>query len=156
MHNSVGRSGLDRPAAMRSLASIEVLTGLTSIHHVDELGLSFLVPALLVVGLPLVLMRQVLTKSSRAALWAYDILVALVILGFGLSDGLWNHTIKMIVFLSRGASRVAMAGLPFPPVGSSFHEVTGVLSFLAALVAAFFLWQFVMSFSRQTSEVVTR
>ncbi len=54
-----------------------------------------------------------------------------MILGFGLYDGLWNHTIKMVVFFLRGANRANMAGLPFPPVGSAFYEVTGVLTFIS-------------------------
>jgi hypothetical protein len=72
----------------------------------------------------------------------YIILVGLLILGFGLLDGLWNHMIKMIVFFSRGANTANMAGLPFPPVGSAFHEITGVLTFVAALFAAYFGYQF--------------
>jgi len=42
--------------AIRSLLGIEALSLLTSIHHPDELGITFLVPATLVVGLPLIFM----------------------------------------------------------------------------------------------------
>jgi len=146
----------NKTEARRSLVGIEALAILTSIHHLDELGVSFLVPALLIVGLPLVLMWWYLKKFSQAALWTYSTFVALVILGFGVSDGLWNHTIKLIVFLSRGASSDVMAGLPFPPVGSPFHEVTGVLSLIAAVIAAFFGWRFVTPLARRASGVVTQ
>jgi deazaflavin-dependent oxidoreductase (nitroreductase family) len=129
--------------ALRSLLGIEALSLLTSIHHLEEFGVSFLVPAALLVSLPLILMWWVLQQRSRAARLSYATLVTLVIVGFGLQDGLWNHTVKMAVFFLRGADRAEMAGLPFPPVGSVFHEVTGVLAFVAAIFAAYFGYQFI-------------
>jgi hypothetical protein len=137
--------------ALRSLLSIEMLSVLTSIHHLDELGIVFLVPSVLAVGLPLIFIWWFLKKGSNVARWAYSTFAALLILGFGLYDGLWNHTIKVIVFFLRGADRVRMAGLPFPPVGSVFHEVTGVLTFVAALIGAYFTYKFI-----RTSTFVTR
>jgi hypothetical protein len=70
---------------------------------------------------------------SRATRLSYATFVTLVIVGFGLLDGLWNHTVKLVVFFLLGADRANMAGLPFPPVGSVFHEVTGPLSLVAAI-----------------------
>src|SRR5262245_13031310 len=101
---------------LRSLLGIEALSLLTSIHHLDELGISFLTPAILSLSLPLVFMRWFLKKRSGGARLAYIVLVGLLILGFGLLDGLWNHNVKMIVFFSRGTNTTNMAGLPFPPV----------------------------------------
>lgn len=129
--------------ALRSLLGIEALSLLTSIHHLDQLGISFLPTAVLLVSLPLILVWWVLQQPSRAARLSYATLVTLVIVGFGLQDGLWNHTVKMAVFFMRGADRAEMAGLPFPPVGSVFHEVTGVLAFVAAIFAAYFGYQFI-------------
>jgi hypothetical protein len=137
-----------RSLAIRLLFGIEALSILTSIHHLNQLGISFLVPAVLVVGLPIVCMWWFLNALNQAARWTYGAVVALVIVGFGLGDGLWNHTIKMIVFFSRGATRAAMVGLPFPPVGSAFHEITGVLTFIAAIVAAYVGWQFMAETGR--------
>lgn len=129
--------------ALRSLVGIEALSLLTSIHHLDELGVSFLVPAVLLVSLPVFLMWWSLKHRSRVARLSYGILVTLIVLGFGLQDGLWNHTVKMTVFFLRGADRAEMAGLPFPAVGSVFHEVTGVLTFVAAIFAAYFGYQYI-------------
>jgi hypothetical protein len=97
----------------------------------------------LLVSLPVLLMWWVLRQRSRAARLGYATLVTLVILGFGLQDGLWNHTVKLAVFFLRGADRANMAGLPSPPVGSVFHEVTGVLTFVAANFARIFGYQFI-------------
>jgi hypothetical protein len=129
--------------ALRSLVGIEALSLLTSIHHLDRLDMAFLVPAVLLVGLPPILMWWCLKRRSRAARLSYGTFVALIILVFGLGDGLWNHTVKMTVFFLRGADRANMAGLPFPPVGSVFHEVTGVLAFVAVIFAAYFGYQFI-------------
>jgi len=123
---------------------------LTSIHHLDQLGISFLVPAILLVSLPPVLMVWFLKRLNRTARWTYTVFSSLMILGFGLDDGLWNHTIKMIVFSARGASRANMAGLPFPPVGSVLHEVTGVLAFVATLFAVYFGYRFLVETSHST------
>jgi len=124
------------------LLSIEAFSLLTSIHHLDQLGITFLVPAALVVGLPLIFMGWFLRTRGTVARWVYSATVALIILGFGLDDALWNHTIKMVVFFLRGANEANMAGLPFPPVGSVFHEFTGVLAFVATLFAIYFGYQF--------------
>src|SRR5262245_3891478 len=138
--------------ARQSLLSVEALALLTSIHHVDELGASFLVPGALLLSLPLIFMWWFLRAYSNVARWSYVIFVIFLILGFGLYDGLWNHTIKMMVFFARGADTASMAGLPFPPVGSVFHEVTGVLTLVAAVVAAYFAWQFATT-TRQQPEL---
>jgi hypothetical protein len=103
------------------------------------------VPALLAISLPLVFMWRFLTKRSGSACWAHIIFAALMILVFGLVDSLWNHTINMIVFFLRGANHANMAGLPFPPVGSAFHEITGVLAFVAAVLATYFGYQFMIN-----------
>ena len=140
---TVQQENIPKTYALRSLLGIEVLSLLTSIHHLDELGIIFLVPATLAVGLPLIFMGWFLRKYSNIARWAYTATVALMILGFGLIDGLWNHAIKMVVFFLHGANEGGMAELPFPLVGSVFHEVTGVLAFVATIFAVYFGYSFI-------------
>ena len=132
--------------ALLSLTSIEALAVLTSVHHLDELGIMFLGPALIVVILPLVLIWLWARKPGRPLLWAYGIYLALMILGFGLYDGFWNHTVKMSLFFLQGAHRDQITtSFPFfPPVGSTFHEVTGVLTFVVALNAAYLGYRFLV------------
>jgi hypothetical protein len=105
--------------------------------------MAFLVPAVLLVSLPPILMWWFGKRRSRAARLSYATVVALIILGFGLPDGLWNHTVKLAVFYLRGADRANMAGWPFLPVGSVFHEVIGVLTLVVAMFAAYFGYQFI-------------
>ena len=130
-----------------SFVSVEVLAVLTSVHHLDELGIILLGPALIITILPLILIWQWIRKPSRPLLWAYGIYLAFMIIGFGLYDGLFNHTIKMMVFFLHGADRNLMTkSFPFfPPVGSTFHEVTGVLTFVIALYAAFLGYRFLVT-----------
>jgi hypothetical protein len=141
----VGDSEANRSCDLRAaiLIATEALSLVTSIHHLDKLGILFLPVAVLLVGLPPLLMWWFLRQPSRAVRVTYGTLVALIIVGFGLQDGLWNHTVKMVVFFLRGADRAEMAGLPFPRVGSVFYEVTGVLTFVAAIFAAYFGYQFI-------------
>ena len=110
-------------------------------------------PAILAVSLPVVFMWWFLTTRSSVARWTYTVFAALMILGFGVVDGLWNHTIKMIVFFLRGANLANMAGLPFPPVGAAFHEVTGVLAFVATVLAAYFGYQFIANTDNLQREI---
>lgn len=130
-----------------SLVSVEALALLTSVHHLDELGIVFLGPALIITILPLVLIWQWTRKPSQSLLWTYGIYLALMILGFGLYDGFWNHTLKMSIFFLQGANRNLMTkSFPFfPPVGSTFHEVTGVLTFVVALYAAYLGYRFLVT-----------
>lgn len=72
-----------RRRAIRSLLGTEALGIITSMHHLDQLGTAYVVPAALVVGLPLVLLAWFLNSLSRIARWAYGIVVALLIVGFG-------------------------------------------------------------------------
>jgi hypothetical protein len=137
--------GLLLTYALRSLLGIESLSLITSIHHLVKLGTPFLLLALLTISLPILFMGWFLKNHKGTARWAYIITVALIILSFGLVDGLWNHTLKMIVFFLRGADDANMAGLPFPPVGSVFHEITGVLQFVTAIFGAYFGYQFVVN-----------
>jgi hypothetical protein len=132
--------------ALLSLTSIEALAVLTSVHHLDELGIMFLGPALIVVIVPLVLIWQWARKPGRPLLWAYGVYLTLMILGFGLYDGFWNHTLKISIFFLQGAHRNLMAtSFPFfPPVVSIFHEVTGVLTFLVTLYAAYQGYRFLI------------
>jgi hypothetical protein len=132
--------------ALLSLTSIEALAVLTSVHHLDELGIMFLGPALIVVIVPLVLIWQWARKPGRPLLWAYGVYLTLMILGFGLYDGFWNHTLKISIFFLQGAHRNLMAtSFPFfPPFVSIFHEVTGVLTFLVTLYAAYLGYRFLV------------
>jgi hypothetical protein len=129
-----------------SSVSVEALAVLTSVHHLDELGIMFLGPALIITILPLVLIWLWARKPGRPLLWAYGVYLALMILGFGLYDGFWNHTLKMSIFFLQGAHRNLMTtSFPFfPPVGSTFHEVTGVLTFVVALYAAYLGYRFLI------------
>jgi hypothetical protein len=132
---------------MNAIVSVELVALLTSIHHLDELGMVFLVPALILIILPLVLIWRFARKPSKFLLWSYGIFAALMVIGFGLEDGLWNHTIKIIIFFLYNSDRDLMAkSFPFfPPVGSIFHEVTGFITIVAAVFTVYFNYKFIAS-----------
>ncbi|SEC04543.1 hypothetical protein [Paenibacillus sp. GP183] len=134
-------------SAIWPLVSVELVALLTSVHHLDELGMVFLVPALIFIIVPLVLIWRFARKPSKLLLWSYGIFVALMVIGFGLQDGLLNHTINDIVFYLNNSDRGFMAESYsfFPPIGSTFHEVTGFLTFIAAIFATYFNYKFIAS-----------
>jgi hypothetical protein len=133
--------------AMWSLVSVELVAILTTIHHLDELGMVFLVPALIIIIVPPILIWRFARKPSKPLLWSYGISVILMVFGFGLQDGFLNHTINDIVFYLNNSDRGFMAeSFPFfPPIGSTFHEVTGFLAFVAAVFATYFSYKFIAS-----------
>jgi uncharacterized membrane protein len=133
-------------SALWPLVSVELVALLTSVHHLDELGMVFLVPALIFIIVPLVLIWRYARKPSKPLLWSYGIFGALLVIGFGL-EGFWNHTINDIVFYLHNSDRVLMAkSYPFfPSIGSTFHEVTGFLAFIAAIFATYINYKFIAS-----------
>ncbi len=135
--------------ALWSLASVEALALLTSIHHVFKFGPGFLVMGLILVTLPLILIWQFSRKPNTLLAQIYGLVVIFMVLGFGLFDGLWNHTIKMLLFFAYGANQAVMREkFPvFDPVGGFGYELSGVLTFVAALVAAYFTYQFIRTFA---------
>jgi hypothetical protein len=132
---------------MWSLVSVELVALLTSVHHLHELGIGFLVPALILIIMPPILIWRFSRKPSKPLLWSYGIFVALMVIGFGLQDGFLNHTINDIVFYLNNSDRGFMAeSYPFfPPIGSIFHEVTGFLTFVAAVFAVYYTYKFIAS-----------
>lgn len=135
-----------------------VSTGiLTSVHHVYEIGFGAILLALVVVVLPMLSMRWFKQTGSRAALWAYRLLAAWLVIGFGLVDGLWNHTIKPLGFQLHALFSLHGGGTNSVERASEWnfiHEGTGVLTFVASMFAAYYGYKFIRT-SRQ-SEITVR
>jgi len=124
-----------------------VLTGiLTSIHHVYEIGFGAIILALVVVVLPMLSMWRFRQTGSRVALWVYRLLTAWLVIGFGLVDGLWNHTIKPLGFqlhallsLHGGGTKAVEKAVD----GNFIYEGAGILTFVASMFAAYYGYKFI-------------
>ena len=139
--------------AMTASLTSTLLTGiLTSVHHAYEIGYGAIVLALFVVVLPALSVQRYRQTGSRIALWVYGLLTAWLVVGFGLVDGFWNHTVKLLglqlhallSFHGGGAHGVQKAVM-----GNLVHEGTGILTFIIGTVAAYAGYKF-MRLTRQS------
>jgi hypothetical protein len=136
--------------AKLSVISITVTAIITAVHHIYREGWVLLIPGALVVLLPLVLVRWFSASGSNIALSAYGVLNALIIVGLGIVDGFLDHVLNAFIVLfaaTRGEAvdRLdrAFRVLPQTPlVGDMLYELTGILTFVASMIAAYYWYRF--------------
>jgi hypothetical protein len=131
-----------RLTGTNSLIAVAAMTVVTSIHHVYRLGLEVLVPALVLIALPVLLLRWQRRSGRRIALWAYAGLNLLTFSWFAFVDGFLDHVIKALglqntTFLPGGDAETVptVFHLWSPQAGDLFYEGTGILTFALGLVA---------------------
>jgi hypothetical protein len=144
---------------MLSLISITTTGILTSIHHIYRFEFTVLIPALIVVILPTILMGWFWKTSSKVALWLYGLFNALIIVWFGIVDGGLDHTLRAIsemVFIPLGISALVVDIRMLPPselTGDFFYELTGILSFITSVFAAYYGYKFIQAVRRNNYEI---
>lgn len=142
-----------RASTKTLLASVGVLA-LTVIHHVYGAAIydapfrqhvAFgILPVLLVLVLAYWLYRsRPHTSLGRVCLWLFMGLTLVVPIGvIGLFEGGYNHLLKNVLYFG-GAPRSTLARLFPPPTyempDDFWFEVTGILQFLVALPAGYWL-----------------
>lgn len=137
MNLAIASSQKDDWNAKLSVITITLTGILTSIHHLYRFGFEVIVPEAIVIALPYLLMRWFWRGGRWLAFAAYGIFSALIILWFGISDGLLDHTVKLL-----GGTPIHF--LPEAPiVGDLLYETTGILTFVASVFAAYFLYKFI-------------
>lgn len=135
--------------AQLSLISLTITGVLTSIHHLYRFEWDVFIPAMLVIFLPILFMRWFLHSGKRVALWLYGIFSALIIIWFGIIDGGVDHTLLAIneyVLMPLGIRSLSVDLRLLPPsalTGDFFYELTGILSFIASLFAAYYSYKFI-------------
>lgn len=135
--------------AQLSLISLTITGVLTSIHHLYRFEWDVFIPAMLVIFLPILFMRWFLHSGKRVALWLYGIFSALIIIWFGIIDGGVDHTLLAIneyVLVPLGIRSLSVDLRLLPPsalTGDFFYELTGILSFIASLFAAYYSYKFI-------------
>lgn len=136
--------------AQWSLVSLTVTSMFTAIHHLYRFGADFVIPALIIVLLPIALLYWFSRTQNYLALWAYGLLAASIIVGLGFIDGGLDHTLRAmneILLMPLGLSVVADFRV-LPPselVGDWFYEGTGILSFIASLFATYGSYSFILA-----------
>ena len=131
-----------RFAGTNSLVAVIAMTVVTSIHHVYRLGLEVVVPALVLLVLPVLLLRWQRRSGSRVALGAYAGLNLLTFSWFAFVDGFLDHVVKALglentTLLPGGDEETVptVFHLWSARAGDLFYEGTGILTFALGLLA---------------------
>ncbi len=140
--------------ASRSLISIIATAALTSIHHFYEIGFLAVVLVLLFIVAPILLMQQFRNTGKKVLLWIYGLLNTWLVIGLGLVDGLFNHTMKLLSFqvhalltLHGGSTKAVEKTFE----GNLIYEGTGVLTFVTGIFAAYYGYKFIRTSVRSYS-----
>lgn len=84
-----------------------------------------------------------LRTNSKIALWGYLTIAVVGFIGLGLYEGGWNHSLKILGYLRIGSPEVDITNiLPLNNIDLWFYEITGVLTFVIALVATYYNYKF--------------
>ncbi|WP_412542962.1 hypothetical protein R8Z50_10910 [Longispora sp. K20-0274] len=134
-----------------STIATTAMTTATSIHHVFRLGAGLVIPAVLLIGLPIALVALYRRRASRPALYVYLALTGLVVVWFGIIDGFSDHVLKAagldnVTMLPGGDAPIVATvyHLWSPAATTWFYESTGILTAVAsaaATVLAIMLWR---------------
>lgn len=127
--------------AILSLVSIAIAALMGTITHFLALGSGALGGGLVLMALIIILGVLYRQSNNKVFLIFYGLLNVLVILGFGLFSGFWNHAFKVLLnFLHNGTIPSEFAGLfADPKVGSFLYEGAGTLAFVSSMFAAYYL-----------------
>jgi hypothetical protein len=136
--------------ATASWISLAATAAVVGVHHVYREGWQLLVPFGILAALPYFLTRWFRATGARASLWAYGLLSAVTIAGFGFVDGFLDHVTNAVLGLysavsGQEADRIERAFRVLPPtplVGDVFYEVTGILEFAGAVIAGYYAHRF--------------
>lgn len=147
------KQALNKYASL-SLISVIVTAVFTSLHHFYEIGFLAVVLVLLFIISPTLLMQQFRNTGKRVFLWIYEILNMWLVIGLGLVDGLFNHTIKLLS--SQVHALLALHGGGTKAVEKTFegnliYQSTGVLTFVASMFAAYYGYKFIRTSMRSNS-----
>lgn len=126
-----------------SLLSIILTVILAAITHAYEFGYrAFVAGGILIIILGVLNMFYRRAKNKMIFI-LYAFLNAWVIIGFGIINGFWNHAFKVFLnYLHNGYLPPFLARLfSDPEVGSSLLEGSGVLTFVASMVATYYIFQ---------------
>lgn len=129
-----------------SLISTIITATFTIIHHSYEIGFLAIFLVFLFVVFPTLLMQQFRNTGKKVFLWVYGLLNTWFVIGLGLIDGLFNHTIKLLSFqvhallaLHGGGTKVVEKAFE----GNLIYQGTGVLTFVASIFAAYYGYKFI-------------
>jgi len=136
-----------------SLISTIITAVFTSLHHTFEIGPLAVILVLLFIVSPTLLIWRFKNTGKKVFLWVYGLLNLWLVIGLGLVDGLFNHTIKLLSFqfqallaLHGGSTKTVEKAFE----GNFIYQGTGILTFVASMFAAHYGYKFIRT-SRQSN-----
>lgn len=144
------RAAIALPYATMSVVSLAAAAIIIGVHHIYREGWELLPPTVILATLPYLLARWYRGSGSQPSLWAYGLLSAVLIGGFSVVDGFLDHVLNAFLGLYASATgqevdHLERAFRVLPPthlVGDVFYEGTGILEFVAGVVAAYYAYRF--------------
>lgn len=114
-----------------------------AVTHAMDFGIRAAVAGALIMVLAFALQRIRKAGGNRLSDGFYKLFNILVITGFGVADGFWNHLIKTVLYhLHNSRMPPLLSGLFLQPLpGSLLQETAGILTFVAAMSAAYAIYR---------------
>ncbi len=146
--------------AKSSLISM-ILTALaTSVHHYYEIGIHAIFLVLIFIVIPTFLMLKFQSSNKKIYLWIYGLLNVWLVVAFGFIDGFWNHTFKIfgsginsLIMSVHGSMQGMEAGAAEANLAENhIYQGAGILTFIAALFATYYGYNFIKEVNRSKSE----
>ncbi len=137
--------------SLMSLLSIGLTILLASVTHFYEFGYRAFVVGGVIMGILSLTVFLIGRTKKMVFLVIYGFFNTLVIIGFGLVNGFWNHGFKVFLFYLHNGALPPMLSKLFlsPQIGSLRQESIGVLTFVASLFAAYFTFQYIRQLAQE-------
>ena len=153
-----------KPATLRLTAiATTITTVMVSIHHIFRLGPELIVPAIIIVTLPIVLIVWLKKSGRRLALWLLATVNALIFVWFGLLDGILDHVLKALgadnVTILPGSDEHVVAtvyALWSPEASNLFYEGTGLVQAAASVAMIALTVRLVVEYIRARRSTTAR
>jgi len=147
------------PAATLSVVTLTAVAAVIGVHHVYREGWVLLLPFTVLAALPYLLMRWFRVSGSRPSLWSYALVSTVIIGGFSFVDGFLDHVLNALLGVYATATgqevdHLERAFRVLPPthlIGDFLYEATGILEFVAGVVAAYYAYRFLRAAVAQRS-----
>lgn len=156
---SQARAAIAHPAATLSVVTLTAAAVVIGVHHVYREGWVLLLPFTVLAVLPYLLMRWFRASGSRPSLWLYALVSTVIIGGFSFVDGFLDHVLNALLGVYATATgqevdHLERAFRVLPPtqlIGDFLYEATGILEFVAGVVAAYYAYRFLRAAVAQRS-----
>ncbi len=143
MENQTSKKKIHAMATL-SFISIMLTIIVATLHHIPTFGHVAIIIGIAAILLLLITRAVFQYTRNTAILGIYGLFNVAVIVGAGLFDGFWNHAFKLFIYhLHNGYIPPLLAHLfQTTTIGTTWYEATGILTFVASMLAAYFTYLF--------------